>query len=512
MATYYINESTGSDSNDGSSGSPWKYLPWDRRASSNSLTHRNSNPSNNTYLLPGGTTSLYAGPDYDTSTSNIGAWEITSNSGSISNLIIDTTNGQPFVIDMNLKSPNGVTVLAGATGRVVTNVTIRNITVRHTKQYDSANDQNTAFQVLAGAGAGPNPGPRGTVFEDCIAEDNQGHGFTVFYFSGSTTAVPTSFSEGTIFRRCIARRNSGVGVAGVGGSDVRTHGFGTVRAPYTQFLDCESYSNGKESYVAGPPIELDARGIYLQSNYSIIRGCRIYDNGLKTAGTGEGTGIEASAADNVIIERNNLIGSVTPFECKNSCDNWVVQGNVCSGSSAYTFQFGFFSSHSSNIDIRNNTIIAEADSPLQYVIEITSPTISFRNNLVIAYAYAQTAMIVCYGSTLTSTILGNAGDLFANNCWISAGGAVRFARLASTASNYTQYATLADAVTAFPSLFGTSVTSDPLVDRAYRPKASSPLIAAGSFQKSYPGADGRTMRNPPTIGAYEYVRPRSTRT
>lgn len=46
----------------------------------------------------------------------------------------------------------------------------------------------------------------------------------------------------------------------------------------------------------------------------------------------------------------------------------------------------------------------------------------------------------------------------------------------------------------------------------YRPQADSPLIAAGTHGGYSLDADGVARWNPPTIGAYEYIRPRDERT
>jgi hypothetical protein len=63
---------------------------------------------------------------------------------------------------------------------------------------------------------------------------------------------------------------------------------------------------------------------------------------------------------------------------------------------------------------------------------------------------------------------------------------------------------------------GTAGTGDVVADLGvgpdYRPRASSPLIGAGSHFGYGLDADGNLRWNPPTIGAYEYVRPRDERT
>jgi len=61
----------------------------------------------------------------------------------------------------------------------------------------------------------------------------------------------------------------------------------------------------------------------------------------------------------------------------------------------------------------------------------------------------------------------------------------------------------------------TSLDGDPLLSSAYRPLPGSPLIGAGEFLGNLQDKNSTTYQNPPSIGAYEYVRPRtaaSTRT
>lgn len=57
------------------------------------------------------------------------------------------------------------------------------------------------------------------------------------------------------------------------------------------------------------------------------------------------------------------------------------------------------------------------------------------------------------------------------------------------------------------------VFSDPLLNAYYRPTASSPLIAAGAPLDTYPLLDaaGMQFNRVPTIGAFEYIRPRAGR-
>lgn len=58
---------------------------------------------------------------------------------------------------------------------------------------------------------------------------------------------------------------------------------------------------------------------------------------------------------------------------------------------------------------------------------------------------------------------------------------------------------------------GTNVTLDPLLDPAnYRPLESSPLRGAGIFVGWNLDNSGKRFRNPPCIGAFEYVKPRIT--
>lgn len=60
------------------------------------------------------------------------------------------------------------------------------------------------------------------------------------------------------------------------------------------------------------------------------------------------------------------------------------------------------------------------------------------------------------------------------------------------------------------SSWGTSLFVDPLLSAAYRPLAGSPLISAGIFTEVTQDKNSSTFWTTPTIGAYEYVRPRTT--
>lgn len=57
----------------------------------------------------------------------------------------------------------------------------------------------------------------------------------------------------------------------------------------------------------------------------------------------------------------------------------------------------------------------------------------------------------------------------------------------------------------------TEITADPLLTPSYRIKAGSPLIAAGTFVETSKDINENTRWNPPSIGAYEYMRPRTMR-
>jgi hypothetical protein len=57
-----------------------------------------------------------------------------------------------------------------------------------------------------------------------------------------------------------------------------------------------------------------------------------------------------------------------------------------------------------------------------------------------------------------------------------------------------------------------AVTSDPLLTADYRPLPGSPLIGAGTHTGYTTGMDRNQRFNPPTIGAYEPMRPRDERT
>lgn len=52
---------------------------------------------------------------------------------------------------------------------------------------------------------------------------------------------------------------------------------------------------------------------------------------------------------------------------------------------------------------------------------------------------------------------------------------------------------------------------DPVLSGSYRPLSGSPLIEAGTYLGSLQDNNSTTYWNPPTIGAYEYIRPRTMR-
>jgi len=57
----------------------------------------------------------------------------------------------------------------------------------------------------------------------------------------------------------------------------------------------------------------------------------------------------------------------------------------------------------------------------------------------------------------------------------------------------------------------TDITANPLLNQYQRPIVASPLVEAGTYLGSLQDNNSTTYWNPPTIGAYEYVRPRTMR-
>lgn len=89
-----------------------------------------------------------------------------------------------------------------------------------------------------------------------------------------------------------------------------------------------------------------------------------------------------------------------------------------------------------------------------------------------------------------------------NNCVHAPRNGVYYARSASI-----------DVATPTVALDATSTTADPMLDAQHRPLDGSPLIGNGRHSGYRTDATRRVMRhNPPSIGAYEYVRARPTRT
>jgi len=57
----------------------------------------------------------------------------------------------------------------------------------------------------------------------------------------------------------------------------------------------------------------------------------------------------------------------------------------------------------------------------------------------------------------------------------------------------------------------TDITANPLLNQYQRPIVDSPLVEAGTYLGSLQDNNSTTYWNPPTIGAYEYIRPRTMR-
>lgn len=82
----------------------------------------------------------------------------------------------------------------------------------------------------------------------------------------------------------------------------------------------------------------------------------------------------------------------------------------------------------------------------------------------------------------------------------------------TTLAGSTEYATVAAFQSAHATSGGNLQQSDYAIDPpTYRPLPDSPLIGAGVFTGWLLDNSGKRFRNPPSIGAYEYVRPRQIR-
>lgn len=181
--------------------------------------------------------------------------------------------------------------------------------------------------------------------------------------------------------------------------------------------------------------------------------------------------------------------------------------------------------------VRRNKIVT---SGIGVTVNADGPLIN--SNLIMARRHATdgsgtVVMLVSNGRLLGNTIIntgknagytlktgsGRSGNVIKNNAVI--GGDVFFKQASgSTSANGNNlffgvanpYVDSADATLA---LAGTDIVADPLLNEFYRPTANSPLIGAGAPLDTYPLLDaaGNPFFRVPTIGAFEYQRPRAVR-
>jgi Right handed beta helix region len=240
--------------------------------------------------------------------------------------------------------------------------------------------------------------------------------------------------------------------------------FGMLLSPlsggYISVLNCSIYSNGSGS------LATNGHGIYNESSHLTVQGCAIHDNvgyGINNDSSGDATFTGTVIRDNLIY--NNGRSGQSAYGIS---DGWST-GSQIYNNLLYNNQGGIIVySKSSGALVANNTIYNSSQIPggggaggggidLQYYA--SPPTVE--NNIV----YGNARAITDYGGTGTPTIANN---LSTNPSFVNS---------ASTPPNL-------------------------------QVQAGSSAISAGTYVAAVPlDILGNTRANPPTIGAYEYIRP-----
>lgn len=161
--------------------------------------------------------------------------------------------------------------------------------------------------------------------------------------------------------------------------------------------------------------------------------------------------------DNIVFQ-NNLIVTISPLD---------IVGIAIRGS---------------NFTVRNNTVVTVTPGSLSIGIDHQSTT---HTNVVI-----QNNAVVNYPVGVRTDVSGATYSYNAfNGCAVNNGDINRIAQAAGTGD----------------------VTASLLLDSAYSPTASSPLIAVGLLTTNSQDLTSAARFNPPCIGAYEYIRNRAVR-
>jgi len=183
---------------------------------------------------------------------------------------------------------------------------------------------------------------------------------------------------------------------------------------------------------------------------SIIRRCYSHDN--------EGLGISNNRGDRNIIESCLIVG------------NW---------------QSGITAQASDDLLVRHNTLVNNNIGIGSHNGEIRFSSIYQRNHTV-------------YNNHIKARTSGNTYGIDSEPLATN---------IVAKNNNILQCTTLTRVTTSIG-----NISVEPLLDQFYRPKTSSPLIQAGTYLGAVQDANSTTFQNLPSIGAYEYVRPRTAAT
>jgi len=508
MATYYFDASLGSNtSGDGSIGNPWKY--YDGKQASVSagdtvlfkrgtyqiidslyLFFRSGTAATPTYygvygtgiskvtwfctntwghLFNGSNTSYVTIEDFNFDCSNQSSGSIywsAQGSGSTSNIILrrcdfyGSTTGTGLAFSKELSATTG---------------SISNCLIEYCNSY---NNGAHGFGVVGG---------KNITFRGCRAWNNGarnvtgGHGFTAralrqSYTSGWTLVSSTIYSRplavneydvyyaqtsGTysrLYKNTSTPTTPGLGEFGVSGGllyinigatpEGTTVGYAYENCTGILWEYCEAFAN-----IWNPIAPFhEGHGIALDdyTQNSIVRKCYVHDN--------EGLGLSNNRGDGNLYEANLVI------------NNW---------------QSGFTANPASNVIIKNNTFINNNRGTGAHNGEIRFSTKYQQNHIVINNHVEARNSGNIYGidaDPLSTNITAIRNNIF--NCSTPVRTAVETGTL----------------------------NVDALLDMFFSPTTTSPLIAAGTYVNASQDKNGVVYQNPPTIGAYEYIRPRTAAT
>lgn len=365
--------------------------------------------------------------------------------------------------------------------------------------------------------------------EDCYLHDNIGGGVCLRWGAASTAVLKRI----TLQRNTCVRNGLGKGF-GAGGSSIPAGGISSYAAYKTDTninyrgmdirvlnnfvadnngygINIDSFGNEAwQSTIArnevtrnGASGDVDTHSLWVGNSFGVlVERNKVYGNSARvgaTSGSGVGifidyNGVSATGGANNIVRRNLIYdqfrGATTaPIIAASSGiivlanSGTIVEGNVILGCrNGISVGNGVATDGTA---VRNNTVIGCEVSGIN-VLPLGTNT-SVKNNVVTGSA---TGLFV----NTTSTT----GYAERNNCVY--GCAVAKANGTATAQTPT-------------ALDATDITADPLLGAYYRPTAASPLIAAGAPLDVFPMLDaaGVQFNRVPTIGAFEYVRPRAGR-